>query len=152
MAPYFLRWWSRSSKVATLALLALVGAGANVGAAPPAETKIAIGEVTTAPAAGVDPAIMRNSAEDEIRQIDPAELPTHRKAVVSLALAPMAPVVPVVCTINATLRDAKTGTMIAIIEAGATAEGPGSIELRKRVVDAAVRNAVRRIPSALAAK
>jgi hypothetical protein len=106
--------------------------------------------VTTAPeASGVDAAALRDTAEGEIRQIDVASLRAQRHVVVSFALTRAAADGPVVCTVNAMLRDARTGVMIAIIEAGATAEGPGSPELRKRLAHAAVRSAVRRIPSAL---
>ena len=46
------------------------------------------------------------------------------------------------------LRDARTGVMIGIIEAGASADGPAtSVEVRRKVASAAVRSAVRRIPT-----
>jgi hypothetical protein len=112
------------------------------------EASIAVGEVSTPPpASGTDAAALRAAAEGEIRQMDPT-LPRARRVVVSLALT-RAEVNPVACTINATIRDARSGSMIAIIEAGAEAQGPVSTELRQQVASAAVRRAVRRIPHAL---
>jgi hypothetical protein len=142
-----------SGKAKAVAMLsAAVLAGVDADAAEPA-VAISVGEVTAAPEAqGVDPATLRDAAEGEIRQIDPSNLPDRRKVVVSLALTRPGSDVPVVaCTVNAMLRDARTGVMIAIIEAGAQAEGPVSLELRRRLANAAVRNAVRRIPTALVA-
>jgi hypothetical protein len=141
----------KGALVPVCVLSAAVLAGADTDAAEP---PIAVGEVTTvADASGVDPATLRDTAEGEIRQIDVAELPNHgtRRVVVSFALTRAAVEGPVICTVNAMLRDARTGAMLAIIEAGAQAEGPGSPELRKRLAHAAVRSAVRRIPTALEA-
>ena len=113
---------------------------------------ISLGEVSApAPAAGVDVAALRDAAEGEIRQIDTKDLPRRRRFVVSLALT-RAVEGPVACTINAMLRDAKTGAMIAIIEAGAHADGPVSSELKRQVAKAAIRSAVQKIPRALGAK
>jgi hypothetical protein len=135
---------------AVVMLSAAVLAGVDADAAEP---PIAVGEITTTPEAqGVDPGALRDAAEGEIRQMDPSNLPDQRRVVVSLALTRAAGDVPIVaCTVNAMLRDARTGVMLAIIEAGAQAEGPVSPELRRRLANAAVRNAVRRIPSALGA-
>jgi hypothetical protein len=123
---------------------------AFVGVADAAEGSIAVGEVVAAPST-IDPAALRDTAEGEIRLIDPAALP-RRRYVVSLALVSAAAEGPVACKVNAMLRDAKTGNMIAIIEGGARAEGPASAELRRQVAHAAVRSAVRRIPRALASR
>lgn len=114
---------------------------------------IAVGEVSMPPASSaIDVAALRDAAEGEIKQIDASRLPGRRHLVVSLSLTRAAVESPVACTVNAMLRDARTGVMIAIIEAGARAEGPVSPELRKQVAHAAVRNAMRRIPRALGAK
>jgi hypothetical protein len=117
------------------------------------EPPITVGEVSAPPpSAGLDVAALRDAAEGEVRQIDASTLPDRRRFVVSLALTRAAAEGPVTCTINAMIRDAKTGAMIAIIEAGAHAEGPVSSELRKQVAHAAVRSAVQKIPRALGAK
>jgi hypothetical protein len=128
-------------------------------ASPPAEAvdpPIAIGEVSPPPAnTGIDAASLRDVADAEIRQIDASRIPIdarRRAVVVSFALTKAMVEGPIDCTINAMLRDRKTGAMIAIIEAGAHAEGPASAELKRAVANAAVRSAVRRIPTALGAK
>jgi len=118
-----------------------------------AESPIAVGEVAPPPAgSGIDAAVLREAAKAELQQIDVSRLALRRKVVVSLALTRAVVEGTIACTVNAMLRDARTGSMIAIIEGGAEAAGPASIELRKRVADAAVRSAVRRIPGVLAAK
>jgi hypothetical protein len=58
---------------------------------------------------------------------------------------------PFACTVNALLRDAKTGTMLAVLEGRAASEGTSNAETRTRVLRAAMRSAVRQIPNALAA-
>lgn len=129
------------------AVLSLVASSASA-TEPPAP--IAVGEI--AESAGIDSAAVRTTAEGEIAQIDPSKLPLKRRFVVSLSLARSAIGDAVACTVNAMLRDAKTGAMIAIIEAGAQAQGTTSDEVAKRVAHAAVRSAMRRIPTALATK
>lgn len=114
---------------------------------------IALGEVTgmLATASGMDATVVRDAATSELGRLDVSRLP-RRRVVVSIAVTKAAENPLVACKVNAMLRDARTGAMIAIIESGAQAEGPGSIELRKEVASAAVRSAVRRIPGALGAK
>src|SRR5262245_55264494 len=71
---------------------------------------IAVGEVAPPPATvGVDAAGVRDAAEGEIRQLDPTRLPNRRRVVVSLAFTNAIVEGPVVYTVNATLRDARTG-------------------------------------------
>ena len=132
----------------------LVAATLAVSDASAADTMIAVGEVSMPPASTAnDVAALRDAAEGEIRPLDASRLPRRQRFVVSLALTrAMAIDGPVACTVNAMLRDARTGVMIAIIEAGARAEGPVSPELKKQVAHAAVRSAMRRIPGALGAK
>lgn len=135
----------------------VIGAGLLVSTlstspADAADPPIAIGEVTPPPpSTGIDEAVLRAAAEGEIRQLDASRL-QRRRVVVSIAMTRAIVQGPVACIVNAMLRDAKTGAMIAVIEAGASAEGPGSVELRRRVALAAVRSAVRRIPDTLGAK
>jgi hypothetical protein len=122
--------------------------GADSDAADP---PIALGEVSTPPAgSGIEVSTLRDAAEGEIKQIDASRLRDRRRVVVSLALTRARSEGPTVCTVNAMVRDARTGVMIAIIEGGAQADG-ASDEVRKQVANAAVRSAVRRIPTALGA-
>jgi hypothetical protein len=117
------------------------------------DSPIAVGEVSPPPAgSGIDAAVLRDAATEELKQIDASRIPSRRRILVSLALTKALAEKTISCTVNAMLRDAQTGAMIAIIEAGAQAEGPASAELRMQVAYAAVRSAVRRIPNALGAK
>lgn len=136
----------------TWALLAplLLAAALSSGDANASDTSIALGEVAVPPASsGVDRATLRTAAEGELRSVDTSKLRKRRNVVVSVAVIGSAPS-PFACTVNALLRDAETGTMLAIVEGRARAEGAANPELRKRVLRAAVRSAVRQIPEALA--
>ncbi len=143
---------NRPSAIAAAALLlaATLRAG-DAGAA--AEGEIALSEVAPPPpSSGVDQATLKTAAEGEIKRIDTARASRWkgRRVLVSVALV-KADDAPVSVTVNATLREAKTGTMIAIVEGRARAEGSApSSELKKQVANAAVRSAVRQIPEALA--
>lgn len=132
----------------------LLAAALSAGDASAAETSIALGEVAVPPASsGVDRAALRTAAESELSGVDPVKLRQLRKkrsVLVSVAVIG-AEQSPFACTINAMLRDAKTGTMLAIIEGRAKAEGFANPELRKQVLRAAVRSAMNQIPDALAA-
>ena len=135
--------------VAALVLALTMSVAGDVEATD-APGPIAVGEVSPPPASsGIDASVLRDAATAEIKQIDVSRLRDRRRVVVSLALTRAIAEGPIACTVNAMLRDAKTGAMIAIIEGGAQAEGPASAELRKRVAHAAVRSAVRRIPNVL---
>lgn len=124
----------------------LVGSGNALASEPP----IAVGEI--APGAGVDTADVRATAEGEIRQLDAAQLRGRGNLVVALALVKTQADNAVKYTVNAMVRDAKTGAMLAIIEGGAHAEGQLSAALAKQVAHAAVRGVISRIPTALLAK
>jgi hypothetical protein len=144
---------SPRKRLVPIAVLSAVVLAGHDGEATDSSTAVVVGEVSPPPAtAGVDAAALRDAAEGEIKQLDAARLPERRRFVVSLALTRAAVDGPVACTVNAILRDARTGVMVAIIEAGAHSEGPASEELRKQVARTAVRSAVRRIPHALGAK
>jgi hypothetical protein len=108
---------------------------------------IAVGEVTTrAPLGETDAAAVRTTAIEELGKLGRLG---RRQLVVSLSVQPAASTESTSCTVDATLRDARTGTMLAVIETGAQASGPTSTELRRELAVVAVRSAVRKIPSAL---
>lgn len=135
-----------------LAVAATTFVTVSASAADPVQP-IAVGEVTEAAGGvGIDSAAIRSTADDEIAQIDTSKLPAKKRYLVSLSVARSSIGDGVACTVNAMLRDAKTGAMIAIIEAGAQAAGTTSDEVIRRVAHAAVRSAMRRIPTALSAK
>ena len=119
-------------------------------AAEASEAPIAIGEVSTPTVpSDVDIALIRDAAAAEVGLLDTAKLPARKRVVISLAVRPAVSEQVVGCSVSATIRDARTGVMIAVIESGAHAEGPTSMELQRQVTQAAVRRAVRRVPSAL---
>jgi hypothetical protein len=129
-----------------LALAAGLVVGHEVDAS---DLPIAVGEVLPPPASyGVDAAGIRDAAEGELREMGDPALPRRRKVVVSLALT-RAAVDPVACTVNAMVRDARTGAMIVIIEANSHSDASSSQAVREQVAHAAVRSAVRKIPRAL---
>lgn len=85
-----------------------------------------------------------------LRAIAAAELPSNAKrgVVVSLAVATPASDEPTECAVDATLRDARTGAVIAVIDATTRMTGPLSRDERRALAHAAVRNAARRITAA----
>ena len=121
------------------------------GDASASNTSIALGEVAIPPTtSGLDHATLKTAAEVEIRIVDTSRLRKARQVVVSVAIIG-SEAVPFGCTVNALVRDAKTGSMLAIIEGRAHAEGSANSELRKQVLRAALHSAVSKIPDALAA-
>lgn len=140
-------------KARSLPLVVAAAMFLATGTAGATEAPIAALEVSPPPpGSGVDVASIREVANAEIKQMDASQIPARRNVVVSLSLVRAALDGAFACTIHAMLRDARTGVMIAIIEAESRAEGTPSVELRRRVAHAAVRTAVRRIPHALGAK
>ena len=130
-----------------LALVLATGSASDASAAN--ESEIAVSEVETPPAsAGVDRAQLKSAAEGEIKQIDGSRA-KGRRVLVSVALLSRDDA-PVSFSVNATLRDAKSGSMIAIVEGRARAEGSATSDLKREVARAALRSAVRQIPDALA--
>lgn len=141
------------TKPALLIAPLLLALALSAGDASAADTSIALGEVAVPPASsGVDRAALKTAAEGELRGVDASKLRARKKrdVVVSVAVVGSTPS-PFACTINALLYDAKTGTMLAIIQGHAHSEGAANDEVRKRVLRAAVHSAVSQIPDALAA-
>ena len=133
----------------TFAMLALaIGIGGASDARAATDSEIALSEVAPPPpSAGVDQATLKTAAEGEIKQIDGSRT-KGRRVLVSVALLSRDDA-PVSFTVNATLRDAKSGAMIAITEGRARAEGSATNDLKREVARAALRSAVRQIPDAL---
>jgi len=129
----------------------LFAAALSAGDASAADAQLTIGEVAVPPpSSGVDRAQLKRAAEGELEGVDKSRIRNKKRAVlVSIAVVTSSQS-PFGCTVNALLRDAKTGTMLAIIEGNAKAEGDANAELRSRVLHAALRSAVSQIPAALA--
>jgi hypothetical protein len=114
--------------------------------------QIAVGDVVVpTPAPGLDPQTLKSAAASEIEQIDPKLLHSKKRYVVSLTVI-RASDGPVSCEVTAILAEKKSGSMLAILQGRARAEGGGNPELRRAVLRAAVRTAVRQIPEAINAK
>lgn len=138
---------SLPSLLAPLLLAATVALAA--GDANAADAALALGEVAAPPpSSGVDRATLKSAAEGELEKVDASRVKKKRAVLVSVAIT-SATDAPVGCTVNAMLRDAKSGTMIAIVQGHARAEGNVSPDLRKAVLRAAMRSAVSQIPQAL---
>jgi len=119
----------RTFLAASVVLSALAAGDASAG-----DTSVAIGEVAAPPtSSGVDRAALKSAAERELLQVDSSRLRKHRKVVVSVAMLG-AFEAPYGCTVNAVLRDAKTGTMLAVIEGSARAEGNTTTDLVRQQV------------------
>ena len=131
---------------AVLALATSIGSASDARAAT--DSEISVSEVAPPPAsAGVDQAQLKSAAEVEVKQIDGSRA-KGRRVLVSVALLSRDDA-PVSFSVNATLRDAKSGSMIAIVEGRARAEGNATSDLKREVARAALRSAVRQIPDAL---
>lgn len=132
---------------AMLAVAICTGRASDAHAAT--DSEISVSEVAPPPPnAGVDQATLKSAAEGEVKQIDGSKA-KGRRVLVSVALLSRDDA-PVSFSVNATLRDAKSGSMIAIVEGRARAEGSATSDLKREVARAALRSAVRQIPDALA--
>ena len=130
--------------------LLLAGAVLVAGEANASDCSLSLGEIAAPPAAmNIDLPSFKTAAEGELRGVDVSKLRKHRNVLVSVAIIGSEQA-PFGCTVNALLRDAKTGTMLAILEGKAKAQGAANETLRREVLRAALRSAVTKIPEALA--
>lgn len=117
------------------------------GATSQAATTSTAIEIAPPPAAyATDASALRAIAAAELGHAT-SEVATNgkRRVVVSLAVATPATDEPTECAVDATLRDAKTGAVIAVIDATTRMTGPLSREDRRALAHTAVRNAARRV-------
>ncbi len=129
-----------------VACVALLGAGeSNAKDAPCAVVELA----PPPPVFGIDVDVLKSEANVEAQRVHDELKRDRRRVVISLALSEAE---LVVCHVNATVRDARTGTVLAVIERNTRASGPISQERRKQLAHASVRNVVRSVPDALRMK
>lgn len=137
-------------KLAALAVAMTVAVSAHA-----AELSFALGEVAAPPeASGIDQATLKTTAQRELDTVDASRVKARKRrpVVVSVAIT-SATDASKTCTVNAMLRDAKSGTMIAILQGRATSQdSKATPDLRKAVLSAAMRSAVTQIPDALSAE
>lgn len=127
--------------------VALACAG-ETRAATSAATVTAAIEIAPPPAAyGTDVDALREVASAELRAAQ-APAGVKRRVVVSLAVAAPATDEPNECAVDATLRDERTGAVLAVVDATMRATGPLSREARRALAHAAVRSAARKVTTA----
>src|SRR5438045_3202906 len=111
------RPWSKTAAMLLTMAVALVGLPAHA-----AELAFALGEVAAPPeASGIDRATLKSTAERELETVDASRVKAkkRRPVVVSVAIT-SATDASKACTVNAMLRDARSGVMIAILQGRAS--------------------------------
>jgi hypothetical protein len=138
------------------ALRAALGLAAAISALFGAETAIAdedpcaVVEVSPPPPSmGTDATELRSEAEDEAQKVEDQLRRERRRIVIALAVTEPE---PVVCHVSGTVRDAETGTVLAVIESSARAAGQVPQGRRREMAHAGVRRVVRNVPDALRVK
>jgi hypothetical protein len=139
--------------VASIVLAAVVFAAPAIAG----ERRVVIGEVSSRVArAGVDyEPLLRSASEAELSALDFSRVPRQRNVIVSVSLVRLDTLsepaqTDATCEVSATLRDAKAGTVFAILEGTARVKGggaPGAVE--RSVVHGALHGALGRIPEVL---
>lgn len=133
-----------------VAALAMLVAG---GAASPREARadsapVRLGELSVPAEAGVSGELVREAVGLELGRLDAAALGRARRP---LVLSVAVRLEGSTCKVNATLRDARRGTMLAILEGSASAAAgrAPAPNVRDAIVRVAVRGAVSQIPDAI---
>ena len=134
----------RVTSVAMLSAMFVIVAPAQAGG-----DAVALGEVSTSiQRQDLDlRALLRSSAEEEIRALDLSKVPSAKRSILSLSLVRMDTAhAETTCVVSATLRDRRQGAIFAILEGRAHADsGAGD----RAILRTAVRGAVARVPEAL---
>jgi hypothetical protein len=140
-------------RAASLALaVAALGVSAEAG-----EKRVTIGEVSSQVVRnGMNyESLLRAATEEELQALDLSRVPRGKRVVVSVALVRLDTLAETratdtTCEVSATLRDAKGGTLFAILEGKARAKSggaPGEVEIT--AVHGALHGALVRIPEVL---
>jgi hypothetical protein len=138
--------------LAGAALAALVTSSAQAG-----DKRVTIGEVSSRVVrTGVDyETILRAASEEELRALDLSRVPRAKRVIVSVALVRLDTraeprSTDATCEVSATLREAKGGTVFAILEGTARARSDGAPDtVESTAVHGALRGALARIPEVL---
>jgi hypothetical protein len=135
----------------------LAAAAALALPAQAGERRIVIGEVSSRVVrSGVNyERVLRAASEEELKTLDLSLVPHEKRVIVSVALVKLETLgepqaIDSSCEISATLRDAKGGTLFAILQGRARTKGggpPGTVE--SAVVHGALHGALARIPEVL---
>jgi hypothetical protein len=135
-------------------VLALAAVAAPVTAG---EKRVVIGEVSSQVVrSGFDyESLLRAASEDELRTLDLSRVPSGKRVIVSVALVRLDTLAQpsgadTTCVVNATLRDARAGTVFAMLEGKARASGAGAGgTVERSVMQGALHGALGRIPEVL---
>ena len=121
------------------------------------ELRVVIGEVSSrvgAAGTSYEP-LMRSASEAEVSALDLSRVPRERRVIVSVALVRLdtfdeALQTDATCEVSATLRDAKRGTVFAILEGKSRVKSGGARgAVESSVVHGAIHGALVRIPDVL---
>jgi hypothetical protein len=141
----------------TLSAALVVMAGATTAESIVAREKpVVIGEVSSQVATrGVDyKSLLRATSEEELRGLDWSRVPRGKRVVASIALVRMdtfeePKTKDSTCEISATLRDARGGSVFAILEGKARAKTDGAGTSEMDALRGALHGALARIPEVL---
>jgi hypothetical protein len=133
---------------AALALPAEAGAG---------EKRVVIGEVSSQVVrSGVDyESLLRAASEEELQSLDLSRVPRGKRVIVSVALVRLDTLAEpratdATCEVSATLRDARGGTVFAVLQGTARAKSNGApVTVESTAVHGALHGALARIPEVL---
>jgi hypothetical protein len=121
------------------------------------EPRVVIGEVSSrvgAAGTSYEP-LMRTASEAEVSALDLSRVPRDRRVIVSVALVRLdtfdeALQTDATCEVSATLRDAKRGTVFAILEGKSRVKsGAARGAVESSVVHGAIHGALAHIPDVL---
>jgi hypothetical protein len=98
--------------------------------------------------------LVRSTSEDELRALDFSHVPRGKRVIASISLVRMdtfegSPVTDATCEISATLRDARGGTVFAILEGKARAKTARTQTAELDALRGALHGALVRIPEVL---
>jgi hypothetical protein len=140
--------------VAAAAAVAVVITGARGTVAR--EKPVVIGEVSSQVArSGIDyAALVRLTSEEELRALDWSHVPHGKRVIASIALVRLDTfeerrTTDSTCEISATLRDARGGSVFAILEGKARAKTDGANTSEIGALRGALHGALARIPEVL---
>jgi hypothetical protein len=138
-------------------LLAIAALAVSAEAGQTGEKRVIIGEVSSQVVrSGVDyEALLREASEEELQTLDLSRVPLGKRVIVSVALVRLDTLAETLatdatCEVSATLRDAKGGTVFAVLEGKARAKSDrarGTVE--STAVHGALHGALARIPEVL---
>jgi hypothetical protein len=141
----------RTARVASFVLAAAMTASGAEGHEQPIE----IGEVSTqVERDGIDFAeVMRRESAEVLSALDTSHIPRGKHVIVSLALVRLdtlrEPDTSATCVVDATLRDARRGSVFAILEGKAKVTNGEPRLVERTALHGAIKGALTRIPEVL---